>query len=596
MTVGKVPSDIYEQLRQKAVALLGKSMDHPVPSPDGIPALLEELRIHQAELEIQNQELKRAQNDLSDLHQEYEDLYEFAPCGYMTLDHKGIITRINFAGVQFLGRAKQSILKSPFISYFERYWIDVYLSACRKSAETKEKQSIELPIKTEDGSPLWVKVDIQADLGASDEVVQWRAVLVDVTREKTLAEGLRIKALELEDRVCEKTAELAANHEEHKKLQAQLQQANKMEAIGTLAGGIAHDFNNLLMGIQGRTSILLISKDSSHPDFEHLKGIENYTESAADLTKQLLGFARGGRYEVKPTNLNELIQIEIQMFGRTRKEIRIHGKYAEDLGSVEIDRGQIGQVLLNLYVNAWQAMPGGGDLFIETENVTLDENHLKPFSANPGKYVKISIRDTGVGMDEATRERIFDPFFTTKEMGRGTGLGLASAYGIITNHGGLINVYSKKGHGSTFSIYLPASERVSVEAQEVSGGLLKGSETILLVDDEDMIIEVGKDLLEKIGYEVLTAKSGKEAIEIYEDNKERIDIVVLDMIMPDMSGGDAYDRIKRMDPKVKVLLSSGYSLNGSATEILDRGCNGFIQKPYKVKQLSQKLRDILDKE
>ena len=379
-----------------------------------------------------------------------------------------------------------------------------------------------------------------------------------------------------------------------KKLEAQLQQAQKMESIGTLAGGIAHDFNNLLMAIQGRASIMLMKKDSSHPDFEHLRGIEGHVESAADLTKQLLGFARGGKYEVKPTDLNELIKKQNRMFGRTKKEIIINGKYEENLWSAEIDRGQIEQVLLNLYVNAWQAMPGGGDLYLQTENVTIDENYVKPFSIKPGGYVKISVTDTGVGMDKATQKRIFDPFFTTKEMGRGTGLGLASAYGIIKNHGGFINVYSEKGHGTTFNVYLPASEKEVIEEKKLAGDTVRGTETVLLVDDEDMIIEVAEELLEQLGYKVLIARSGKEAIEIYEEHRQRIDIVLLDMIMPDMSGGETYDRLKDINPKAKVLLSSGYSINGQATEILDRGCNGFIQKPFKMKELSQKLRDILD--
>ena len=383
--------------------------------------------------------------------------------------------------------------------------------------------------------------------------------------------------------------------EEKKKLQTQLQQAQKIEAIGTLAGGIAHDFNNLLMAIQGRTSIMLMKKDSSHPDIRHLKGIEDNVESAADLTRQLLGFARGGKYEVKPTDLNEVVKKQNRMFGRTKKEITIREKYEENLWSVEVDRGQIEQVLLNLYVNAWQAMPGGGDLYLETKNVTLDETDVKPFAVEPGGYVKISVTDTGVGMDKATREKIFEPFFTTKEMGRGTGLGLASAYGIIKNHGGFINVYSEKGHGTTFNIYLPASEKEVIEEKDPTGDTLTGSETVLFVDDEDMIIEIAEELFEQLGYKVLIARSGKEAIETYEKNKEQIDIVLLDMIMPDMSGSDTYDSLKEINPDIKVLLSSGYSINGQATEIMDRGCNGFIQKPFKMKELSQKLREVLDK-
>jgi len=381
---------------------------------------------------------------------------------------------------------------------------------------------------------------------------------------------------------------------ERKKIEAQLQHAQKMESIGVLAGGIAHDFNNLLMAIQGRTSIMLMDKDSSHPDFGHLRGIESCVGSAADLTRQLLGIARGGKYEVKPTDLNELIQKENRMFGRTKKEITIREKYEDNLWSVEVDRGQIQQVLLNVYVNAWQAMPSGGELHIRTQNVTLDENFLKPYQVEPGRYVQISITDTGIGMDKATQEKIFDPFFTTKEMGRGTGLGLASAYGIIKNHGGFINVYSETGHGSTFNVYLPASENEVIEERKLTGDILRGSETVLFVDDEEMIAEIGEDLLERLGYKVFIAGTGKEAIKIYEENKDRIDIVVLDMIMPDMGGGETYDRLKDINYKVKVLLSSGYSINGQATEILDRGCNGFIQKPFRMKELSQKLREVLD--
>ena len=378
-----------------------------------------------------------------------------------------------------------------------------------------------------------------------------------------------------------------------KKLEAQLQQAQKMEAIGTLAGGIAHDFNNLLMAIQGRTSIMRMSKDSSHPDFEHLKGVEDHIKSAADLTRQLLGFARGGKYEVRPTDLNELIKKQNRMFGRTKKEIRIDGKYEENIWSVEIDQGQIEQVLLNLYVNAWHAMPGGGSLYLETENVTIDETYVQPFSIEPGRYVKISVTDTGVGMDKVTQKKIFDPFFTTKEMGRGTGLGLASSYGIVKNHGGFINVYSEKGHGTTFNIYLPASAKEIIEEKQPSGDILRGSETVLFVDDEHMIIEVAEELFKELGYKVLIARGGKEAVELYEKNKGQIDIVVLDMIMPDMSGSMTYDRMKEIDPDIKVLLASGYSIDGQATEILNRGCNGFIQKPFKVKELSQKLREIV---
>jgi two-component system cell cycle sensor histidine kinase/response regulator CckA len=400
--------------------------------------------------------------------------------------------------------------------------------------------------------------------------------------------GLRGLMIDITDR---KRAE-----EDRESLQEQLIQAQKMEAIGTLAGGIAHNFNNILMGVQGRTSLMMMGKSSSEPDYEHLKGIEEYVKNAVELTRDLLGYARGGKYEVKPTDLNRLIKHENRMFGRTKREIRVHEKYAKNLWTVEVDRNQIKQALLNLYVNAWQAMPGEGDLFIQTENTTVDTEYIKPFVITPGRYVKVSVTDTGAGMDAATRERIFDPFFSTKDAGHGSGLGLASVYGIIKNHGGFINVYSEKGEGTTFNIYLPASDR---EVEEEGPDLRRheihhGQGVILFVDDEDMIVKVGKAMLEKLGYRIIIAQSGQEALNLFKKHREKIDLVILDMIMPGMGGGETYDRLREIERDVKVVLSSGYSIEGKAREIMDRGCSGFIQKPFTMEAISRKVREVLD--
>jgi signal transduction histidine kinase len=381
---------------------------------------------------------------------------------------------------------------------------------------------------------------------------------------------------------------------EQEQLQEQLQKAERLQAIGTLAGGIAHDFNNLLMGIQGRTSLMLMDTDEFQPQHEQLKGIEDHVRRAVDLTNQLLGFARGGKYEVAPVDLNDLIQKNSSMFARTKKELSINTKFQEAIWPVEADSSQIDQVLLNLYVNAWQAMPDGGQLYIQTRNCRLDEKFAKPFHVNPGRYVEISVADSGIGMDAETRKRIFDPFFTTKERGRGTGLGLASAYGIINNHDGIITVRSQKGQGTTFTIYLPASDKAVHEAPTATPAQLEGTGTILIVDDEEMILDVGKALLEKLGYRILTAASGPAALEILRRNPAEIDLVILDMIMPEMNGAETYKRLKEIDPGLRVLLCSGYSMDGVANDILRDSTDGFIQKPFDINKLSVKVRELLE--
>ena len=386
-----------------------------------------------------------------------------------------------------------------------------------------------------------------------------------------------------------KTAELALQRQ-----QELLQQAQKMEAIGTLAGGIAHDFNNLLMGIQGRVSLMLMDSGPGQPHYDHLRGIEEHVHSAAELTRQLLGLARGGKYEALPSDLNALIRRTVEMFGRTRKEITISTQLEPRLWTVEIDRTQIEQVLLNLMVNAWQAMPGGGQLTIISRNLELLKDEPRALEVPAGRYACMGVSDSGAGMDEVTRSRIFDPFFTTKEMGRGTGLGLASAYGIVKNHGGVITVYSEKGSGSTFHVYLPASDKPVAATKERAEEIAGGSETILLIDDEEMILEVGRQMLKNLGYRVLTAGSGTQALDVYRGNLGKIDLVILDMIMPRMSGGKVFDALRRIDPEAVVLLSSGYSINGQAMEILRRGCRGFIQKPFGLKDVALKIREILD--
>ncbi|HUU81292.1 MAG TPA: PAS domain S-box protein [Acidobacteriota bacterium] len=383
---------------------------------------------------------------------------------------------------------------------------------------------------------------------------------------------------------------------ERNKLQAQLQQSAKLQAIRTLAGGIAHHFNNLLAGIQGNASLVLLDLTSTHPHYEKVKQIEQFVQNGADLVRGLLGFSEDiGKYELESANINDIVKGSLKIFDSSKEEITIHSRYQEDIWIIDVDREKIQQVLFSLYENAYDVMAGKGDLYIETNNVRLDSYHVEPFGLEPGAYVKISVTDTGVGLEKAAKERVYEPFFTTKEVGKGTGLSLASAYGIIRDHKGIIRVDSEKGKGTTFTIYLPASEEGATQKDMLPGERGSYSETVLLVDDEDIVIDIGTQMLEKIGYKVLSAKSGEEAARVYRQNVDTIDLVILDMFMPDMSGSEAYDALKRVNPDVKILLSSGYDVSDKATELLQRGCDGFIQKPLTMKELSQKIGGILKK-
>lgn len=382
---------------------------------------------------------------------------------------------------------------------------------------------------------------------------------------------------------------------EKKRLENQLHQAQRMKAIGTLAGGIAHDFNNLLMGIQGNVSLLMLEINADKSQYDSLKAIEQCVDSGAALTKQLLGYARGGKYVISIININATIKRTSELFARTNKDINIIHDYQDNIWPVEADQGQIDQVLFNLYVNARQAMEEKKEIRIKTENVILEEDFTRTHGVKPGDFVRISVQDTGSGMENEVKEHIFEPFFTTRKMGRGTGLGLASAFGIIKNHDGIIAVQSMVNRGTTIFIYLPSSEKDYLEDTDFKDEtLLYGTETILVVDDENYILESVKNMLEDIGYSVMTALDGMEAVELYERHAGDIDLVIIDMIMPKMGGVEAFDIIRDKDPHLKAIFCSGYSMNSFAQEFLERGSAGFIQKPFKMLKLSQMVRDILD--
>ena len=386
--------------------------------------------------------------------------------------------------------------------------------------------------------------------------------------------------------------------EENRKLEEQLAMSQRMDAIGKLAGGIAHDFNNILMIIQGNVSMVkrrMMADSPGNPDCGRLELIEQYVERGSNLTKQLLGFARQGKYELKNIAVNGIIRKSADFFTETRKEIEAELHLQEDVHSVEADPGQLEQVLLNIFINSGQAMPGGGRLIISSENVFLDSREAAVLGVNPGDYVRITISDTGIGMSRETLGRIFEPFFSTRAGQGGTGLGLASAYGIIRNHGGMINASSEPGSGSTFNIYLPSSGKSTgtYEEKRMDYPAVAGKGVILIVDDEKSILDVASEFLETLGYTVYTAENEHEAVSIYREKSAEIDLVILDMILRGMSGAQVLGDLREINPEVKVVLSSGYSLQGEVRKVMESGCLGFIQKPYNFTEMSDLLHKIL---
>jgi PAS domain S-box-containing protein len=386
---------------------------------------------------------------------------------------------------------------------------------------------------------------------------------------------------------------------ERKKLESQLQQAQKMEAVGTLAGGVAHDFNNLLQAVQGYAELALMGKREDEPGYREVQEIVRAARRGGELTQQLLAFSRKAESNLRPTDLNHEVQNIKRLLERTiPKMIDIELDLQENLKAVNADPAQIEQILMNLAVNAKDAMSEEGKLTIATRKVTVDETYCRTHTdAKPGEYVLLSITDTGYGIAEETMDRIFEPFYTTKGVGEGTGLGLAMVYGIVKNHGGYVMCSSEPGAGATFEIYLPAIEKI-VESidDEVIEPPQGGGETILLVDDEDFIRELGKEMLERFGYNLLTANNGEGALEVYRQRNGEIDLVILDLIMPGMGGKRCLEELLEIDSQVRVVIASGYSFNVLTKEAPKAGVSGFINKPYDMRQMLKVVRGVLDKE
>ena len=501
-------------------------------------------------------ELMAAEAARRESEQKYRALVESIPDPLVVLDRNLDHVLINDAVPKILGRSRDEVMRGNYRDLFADNEGHPFLRAVLRVMQTRVPETLTAALAVGDQPERWIQQSIYP-----------------------VPEGVLFFARDVS---------------RYRAMEERLLQSQKMEAIGTLAGGVAHDFNNLLTGIQGHASLMAMELPQGHACMEHCEGISEVVRSASSLTQQLLGFARGGKYQVQPTDANALLVRTTAMFARTRRQLKVHTTAFEGLWNVSVDRSQLEQVLLNLLVNAWQAMPDGGDLFLETRNVRLGPDDVLPSDVGPGRYVQISVTDTGVGMDKETLSRVFEPFFTTRRKGRGTGLGMASSYGIVRNHGGMLTASSEPGRGSTFDIYLPATdEAVRREADAVSSSPA-GSETVLVIDDEDAVRTVTARLLERLGYRVLSANSGARGVALFEAEHARVDLVMLDMILPGESPTEILDGLRSVTPDARVLLCSGYSLDGQAEGMLELGCQGFLQKPFQMAALADAVRTVLD--
>jgi len=521
---------------------------------------------------------KQALDGMLELSEErYRYLVQNSPDIIYALDENGRFTFINSVVEKALGYHSEDLIGRHYSSV-------VYEEDLEKARDLFEKPRTSDPSRN--GEIIRLRAQNGAVLAKHFEirnVIMDLPILPDTSPHSKYSTGRAV------------THGVARDVSRRKLLEKQLQQADKMKAIGTLAGGLAHDFNNILMGIQAYTSLILLNNEVDSSDYERAQLIDQQVRSGAEITRQLLDLAKGSTKKVRSIDPNELVQQSSRMFGRTKKEITIHEKYQKAVWNIDAESGQIEQALLNLYVNAWQAMEGGGDLILETQNVRVEATQAKSLGVKPGDYVAISVSDTGVGMDEQTQKRVFEPFFTTKGPGQGTGLGLASVYGIVQYHSGAVTVDSVEHEGSTFRLYLPASKKAVVTRSERSPSkLLRGSETVLIVDDEKMVINAEEEMLTALGYDVLTSRSGFEAAEIYRRRQHDISLVVLDMIMPGIGGVQTFDLLRSIDPNIRVIIATGFSDDDEVNDLMQLGCKGFLQKPFNIERLSHKLREVLD--
>jgi two-component system cell cycle sensor histidine kinase/response regulator CckA len=516
------------------------------------------------ELKKENIDRTRAEDVMRESEEKWRNLFENSIEAVFTMNLKGRIASANDAALALTEYSREELIgKSSLV--FIRHDVRRFLREAMVHLYRTDQPIVNLAyaIITKSGRERAVEGYINV-IKKENRTVGFVGTLRDITDKKRLAE--------------------------------QLLQVQKMEAVASLAGGMAHNFNNILVGIMGYAEYLLSKKDADDPDYKALSIIHEGTHRASELTRQLLSSARTGQFNPEKINLNDVVRKALPLIqGTFTKSIEIKTELAADLDPVEGDAGQLEQSLLNLCINARDAMPSGGLIAIETKNQRLDEAFVKDhIEAGEGDYIVVSVSDTGNGIPPSVRGRIFEPFFTTKEERGGTGMGLCSVYGIVKNHKGMITVASEVKKGSAFTLYFPSARKKGDGSLLSRGKKIKGeSELILLIDDEPVVREMWGDFLNMLGYRVITARDGKEGVALVEQRRDEIDLVILDLIMPRLGGRETLVKIREIKPDIKVIITSGYTEYEKVKEMLGEKTVGFIPKPSRLEEISHKIREVL---
>ena len=565
------PAKDRNELRDKIIGLGDKSIRKSY-YPE-LQARLAELEVANHRLRLEIDERRKAEEALTESEEKYRTLVTRSPDGIFIVDLEGRFVSANEAMYAGLGYSEHEMLSLTVKDVFQGNHLELSSDKLTEKFEIKhQKEPVEYTSIGKHGK------------------VHHLEILFSLYYNSGRLIGLQGIARDITDR--------KKSEEEKAKLQTQLQQAHKMEALGILAGGVAHDFNNLLQAIMGYAELLLMDEAAARSGEEFLQGILSASGRAAQLVRQLLLFGRRAPIKKTPFDLNDGVEQARRILERTiPKMIDIELHLGRHLWTVNADPMQIEQILLNLGNNAADAMPDGGQIIVKTENVSVDENLSRQLSGvGPGNYVLLTVSDTGTGMDPENLEHIFEPFYTTKGIGKGTGLGLASVYGIVESHGGYIFCRSQVGKGTIFEIYIPAIESIHriTEAVSQKPVLQGGRETVLIVDDEASIRDFASQTLQRFGYTVYVAASGEEALEIFSDKNTRIDLVILDLGMPGMGGYKCLRVMLKQDPSAKAVIASGYSGDGQVNKALESGAVGFIGKPYLIEELLTTIRTVLD--